>query len=90
MENRFFEKKKFYVEDKMIFYTGLIYFVVMLLFVGLKLCNYYGLLSFIDPKVLGELMSAVIQVGLMFVLPLLLFKFITKSSFKQTFNHFSF
>lgn len=62
----------------------------MLLFVGLKLCNYYGLLSFIDPKVLGELMSAVIQVGLMFVLPLLLFKFITKSSFKQTFNHFSF
>lgn len=62
----------------------------MVAFVGLKLCNYYGLFSFMDSNVLNKFMSFTIQIGLMFVLPLLLFKFITKSSFKQTFIHSSF
>lgn len=90
MENDFYTRKKFIVEDKTIFYSGLIYFIVMVLFVGMKLCNYYGLFNGMNADLANAIYSLIIQVGLMFFLPILLFKLINKTTFSQTFKHFSF
>lgn len=90
MENDFFEKKKFYIEDKTIFFSGLVYFIAMLLFVGLKLCNMNGLFNGLNSNLINYLFSAIIQIGFMFLIPLFLFKLFTKKTFKQTFQHFSF
>ncbi|MBQ8762197.1 MAG: CPBP family intramembrane metalloprotease [Clostridia bacterium] len=79
--------KKFIIEDKFVFWTGLIYFAVMLCFVVLKILNYNGLLAWLK---FDLAYSAIIQIGIMFLLPLLLYKFCFKQSWKNTAEFFSF
>ncbi len=80
------EKKKF-ITDKLVFYTGLIYFVIMALFVCIKICAYFGLFQFNGSSIVFKLL---VQIGLMAVLPILMFSWLCKKKVKQTFETFGF
>ena len=90
MENDFQPKKKFIIEDKTIFYSGLIYFIVMFCFVMVKIFSYWGVFNGMDTEWANRLVSTLIQVGIMFLLPLILYKWLNKTTFKQAFLNFSF
>ena len=81
------EKKTFLIDNKIVFYTGLIYFIIMALFVILKVISYFGLFSFSGA---GYVYRLIVQVGLMAVLPISLFSILLKKNAKQTFEFFSF
>ena len=81
------EKKTFLIDNKIVFYTGLIYFIIMALFVVLKVISYFGLFSFSGA---GYVYRLIVQVGLMAVLPISLFSILLKKNAKQTFEFFSF
>ena len=81
------EKKTFLVDNKVVFYTGLIYFIIMALFVVLKVLAYFGLFSFSGA---GYVYRLIVQIGLMAVLPMCLFSILLKKNAKQTFEFFSF
>lgn len=81
------EKKKFIIDDKLVFWSGLLYFIIMVLFVLLKIFAYIGLFSWTGG---GYLFRILVQIGLMGILPILIFKLFAKQTFKQTFNFFSF
>ena len=81
------EKKTFLIDNKIVFYTGLIYFIIMALFVILKVISYFGLFSFSGA---GYVYRLIVQVGLMAVLPICLFSILLMKNAKQTFEFFSF
>lgn len=81
------EKKKFIIDNKLVFYTGLIYFIIMALFVVLKILAYFNLFNFSGASYVYKI---IVQIGLMLVLPLVLFSVLCKKSAKQTFDTFSF
>ena len=81
------EKKTFLIDNKIVFYTGLIYFIIMALFVILKVISYFGLFSFSGA---GYVYRLIVQVGLMAILPICLFSILLKKNAKQTFEFFSF
>ena len=81
------EKKTFLIDNKIVFYTGLIYFIIMALFVILKVISCFGLFSFSGA---GYVYRLIVQVGLMAVLPISLFSILLKKNAKQTFEFFSF
>lgn len=64
--------------------TNMIFFIVVVLFVGMRICSHYGLFSF-----LGEygsyILGLVTQVGLIFFLPIFLLKVLTRSKTKEVF-----
>lgn len=79
--------KKSIINDKLVFYSGLIYFVIMLVFVGIRILSMFGLLDFPGSSILFKI---IIQCGLMFFVPVVFYKLFMKKSFKQTFVHFGF
>lgn len=74
---------------KISYNTNLIYFVVIALFVVVRICSSLGLFSFMGDWA-GIIMSFVTQIGLIFLLPLVLFKTLNKVSYKDTFSFFSY
>ncbi len=79
--------KKNIINDKLVFYSGLIYFLIICIFTGIKICSYFGLLEFTGADLIFKI---IVQIGLMFILPVCLYKVFMKKSFKQTFAHFGF
>ena len=73
--------------NKLAFYSGLIYFVIMSLFFGIKLMSYFDLFNF---EFSGIILKILIQIGLMFVLPICFYCAVFKTSLKQTFLNFGF
>lgn len=73
--------------NKLAFYSGLIYFVIMSLFFAIKLMSYFDLFNFAYS---GIILKILIQIGLMFVLPVCFYCAIFKTSLKQTFFYFGF
>lgn len=71
------------------FYTNLIYFIVVVCFVCIRICAGFGLFKFMGDYG-SYIMSLVTQIGLIFLLPFLLFKTLNKLSCKETFKFFSF
>lgn len=69
---------------KISFFTNLAYFVVMLVFVGVRICSAFGLFSFMGIYA-DTIMGFVTQIGIILLLPLLIFKICSKKSFKETF-----
>lgn len=70
--------------------AGLIYLIACFMFVIVKILNVYGLLSFENP-ILNSLISAsLVQILIIFAIPLLLFVLLSKQTFKQTFKDFAF
>lgn len=79
------ESKK--IDNKIVFWSGLAYLIIMVLFVGLKICAYAGLFNWTGASYVFRIL---VQIGFMAVLPVLLFKLFTGKTFKQTFKTFSF
>ena len=70
--------------------AGIIYLICCALFVGVKILSAYGLLDFTNP-ILNALVSAsIVQIVIMFTIPVLLFTLLSRHSFKQTFKEFRF
>ena len=74
-------------KDKLVFYSGFIYFVIASIFIGIRICSFFGLLNFPGANIIFKI---IMQVGLMFLIPVLLYKVFMNKSFKQTFYHFGF
>lgn len=70
------------IEKRVNLLTNIIFFVVVVLFALLRVCSHYGLFSF-----LGEygsyFMSLFVQVGIIFALPTILMKILSKSKYKE-------
>lgn len=75
------------IQNKLAFFGGLSYFIAMLSFFGLKILAYFGLLNFPGSD---NSLKIVVQVVIMFLLPLLCFKLSSRTSFKKTMRIFSF
>ncbi len=66
-------------QEKMVnFYTNMIYFIVMIALVVMRICNHYKLFSFLGNNA-SFIIGLFCQIGLIFLLPILLLKFLTKS-----------
>ncbi len=72
------------IEQKVNFFTNLTFFVVLVLFVGLRICSYFGLFDFMG-KYASYYLSIVVQIGLIFLVPLFLMKKLSKSRTKDVF-----
>jgi len=79
--------KKYIINNKLAFYSGLIYLSIMTLFVVIKILSYFGLLDFVGSDYIFKIL---VQIGFMFLLPLFLYSKIFKTNLKQTFYHFGF
>ena len=75
----------FVVTKKISFFANLSYFLVLLVFVGVRICSGFGLFSFLGDYA-DSIMGFVTQVGIILLLPLLVFKCLSKKSFKETFS----
>ncbi len=73
--------------NKFAFFGGLAYFVSMLAFFVIKLLASFGFLNFPYADLIFKL---IVQIGLMFVLPLALFVIFTKTKPKKALEYFSF
>lgn len=73
------------IERRVNYLSNLTFFIVLLVFVVIRICAYYGLFSF-----LGEYgsyyLSIFTQVGIIFLLPITLLKFLSKSKTKEVFG----
>ena len=77
--------------NKNLFYTYLIYFIVILLFVGIRIMSSAGVFSFIQNSFLKDSFATIlIQVVVMGIIPFSLYKVITKKSIKQIFKDLGF
>ncbi len=72
-------------KNSLFFDTGLIYFIVIACFVGLRI---YSSLAVVSSGV-SFLLNILIQVGFMFAIPLFLYKLLRKKTTKQTFKDFN-
>lgn len=75
------------ITNKFAFFGGLAYFVSMLAFFVIKVLASFGYLNF---PYADYVFKIVIQIGLMVVLPLVLFVIFTKTKPKKAFEYFSF
>jgi len=73
------------LEKRVNYLTNLIFFVVLLVFVGIRICAYYNLFSFMG-KYASYYLSLITQIGIIFLLPVVLLKVLSKSSTKDVFK----
>ena len=71
------------------FNTNLTYFVIIVLFTLVRIGTSVGAFDFMG-EVGNYFLNVLIQVGFMFLLPLIMFKLLSKRTFKQTFKDFKF
>lgn len=77
--------------NKTVFKTYLIYFIAMVLFVGVRIASSLGVFSLIENDILrSDVATIIIQAVIMFLVPLLLCWWLLKSKPKQTFKTFGF
>ncbi len=77
------------MSKKISFNTNLIYFIVLSIFVVLRICSNFGLFAFLGDYA-GFVLGIFTQVGIIFLLPFVLFKILNKKSPKQVFAFFNF
>ena len=75
-------------ETKSFFWVNLIYFIIMALFVCLRICTSMNVFSFLG-ETENYILTFVTQVGLMFILPLFMYTALKKQKVKKTLNDFS-
>lgn len=77
------------MKTKNIFNTGLIYFIILTLFVGIRICTALDLFAFLGD---GQsiILTVFIQVGVLLILPLILSSKMNKRSVNETLNDFNF
>lgn len=72
------------------FKVTLIYFISLVLFVGVRIVFSLGFLSGLDDKVQDILSTLIIQVGIMFLVPFLFYMLLEKKKPKETFQNLGF
>ncbi len=81
---------KFVIENKKIFYAGLVYFICILLFIGFRILWGTGIFNGIDPIISDLIFSVCIQILTLTLLPFLLYKALTKQTVRQVADNFFF
>lgn len=82
--------KKLVVQDKKIFYAGLVYFICIALYIGVRILWGTGIFKNVDPIISDLLFSTAVQILILAGLPFLLWKLLAKQTFKQTAQQFFF
>lgn len=77
------------MSKKICFNTNLIYFIVLAVFVVVRICSNCGLFAFMG-NYGSIIMGFITQIGIILLLPFLLFKVLNKFKIKQTFKFFGF
>ena len=78
------------INDKSIFFSGLVYFVIMLAFVGMRLVVSAGWLGDVQNNLTDYIFTFVVQVLLLLGLPLLLMRVFAKQKYSEIFRRSSF
>ena len=78
------------MKNKNLFLVSLIYFIAMVLFVSLRIASSLGAFSDLDGDIANIVFTLLIQVVVMFFVPLVLIKVIFKKGLKQTFSDLGF
>ncbi len=73
------------MSKKLRLFANISYFAVILVFVGVRICSSLGVFSFMG-KYADTIMGFVTQVGIILLLPLFMFKLLSKKTVKQTFD----
>lgn len=74
---------------KYTFASSLIYFIVVCLFVTIRMLSQFGIFDFMGD--MGKyIVNGFLQIGILLVFSFLMFKFLTKRSFAKTFDNFSY
>lgn len=81
---------KYVIENKKVFYAGLVYFLCILLFVCLRILWGTGIFGGIDPILNDLLFSVIIQILILTLLPFFLYKALTKQTVRQVASSFFF
>lgn len=69
----------------------IIYFAILLAFVGVRICSAYGLFDWLGNTIVADItITTIIQVGIMLILPLVLYLFMFKDKPKQMLSDFGF
>lgn len=76
-------------ERKIEYCTFLAYFVVVALFVVLRICSHYNLFSFMG-QYASFYMSLITQVGIILLVPLIIFKYLTNARMKDVVAFYGF
>lgn len=71
------------------FYANLIYFIIILGFFAIRLLSYFDVLSFMNGNE-EYLLGSILQIGLMFILPVFLFSILKKQKPLQTLKHYGY
>ncbi|MBQ8749543.1 MAG: CPBP family intramembrane metalloprotease [Clostridia bacterium] len=74
----------------LLFYVGLTYFIVMLLLIGVRVLSNLGVFDSLNIIVTEFVTSGLIQVLIMFAIPVFAFCFAKKQKFKETLKDFQF
>lgn len=78
------------VKQKSVFKTYLIYFIAMFFFALVRLAVGYGVFDFLDDNSYSIVVTLIIQVGIIFFIPLTLYCMFLRLSPKQVFESFHF
>ena len=73
------------LEKRVNYLSNLIFFIVLLVFIGIRICAYYNLFSFMG-QYASYYISLITQIGIIFLLPVVLLKTLTKSKTKDVFK----
>jgi membrane protease YdiL (CAAX protease family) len=76
-------------KNNMIFNTGLIYFIILTLFVGVRICTALNLFSFLGDSQ-AIILTVLVQVGFLLLLPLFLSSKLNKKTANETLQDFNF
>lgn len=74
---------------KYAFASSLIYFIVVCIFVTIRMLNHFHLLSFLGDYG-SYIVNGILQVGILFFFSIFMFKYLTKRSLKKTLYNFSY
>jgi len=81
---------KFIIENKKVFYAGLVYCICILLFIGFRILWGTGIFNSLDPVISDLIFSIFIQIFTLTLLPFLLYKALTKQTLRQVASGFYF
>lgn len=88
--DKFKNNAPFKPQRSVFFDVTLIYFILMIAFVGIRILSSTNLFDFLSSQQSNIVFTLLIQIVIMFLLPLFLYKFLRKKSFKEVFKDFRF
>ena len=78
------------MKNKNLFKINLIYFIIIVAFVIIRIFSSLGVFNFLDSEIASGVFTIIIQVGVMFILPMTLIFLILKKGIKGTFEFLGF